>query len=262
MQQLEIGAKAVANGGELMENPDKNSMLYWYPMIRDLDIPQPKTAIYKIPKKELGRIMETNAENLDMKLIKKVAGRIGYPLFLRTDQASGKHSWDRTCYVPDSKSLKSHIFEVISFNYGADICGLPFKALIFRKYIQMDTLFTAFWGNMPVNPEVRFFINNGNIACYHWYWIEDAIKNPSRDDWKELIAKAKETVEIDKLKQEAQKVAGEFKEGYWSVDFCRSKDQKWYLIDMATGEDSWHDESCNKRPIITEKEMLLKRLGE
>jgi hypothetical protein len=148
----------------------EDSMLFWYPKIKILDIPQPKTEIYEIPKNILENLCEENMQNLDMNAVKEVANRIGYPLFLRTDLASGKFFWKRSCFVEKEEDLKQHIFEVISFNQCADICGLPFEALVFREYIPMKNLFTAFYGEMPVNPEIRFFVKDGEVKCWHWYW--------------------------------------------------------------------------------------------
>ena len=35
---------------------NKNSLCYWFPKIKDLDIPQPKTVIYKLPKQIYKRL--------------------------------------------------------------------------------------------------------------------------------------------------------------------------------------------------------------
>ena len=35
---------------------DKNSMFYWYPKIKDLEIPQPKTEMYKFSESEFKTI--------------------------------------------------------------------------------------------------------------------------------------------------------------------------------------------------------------
>jgi len=49
------------------------------------------------------------------------------------------------------------------------------------------------------------------------------------------------TDEIEILTGYAEMVARVL-DGYWSVDFAYGKNGKWYLIDMATGEHSWHPE--------------------
>lgn len=229
---------------------DENSMLIWYPKIKDLDIPQPKTEFY-IFDKDILRELYDEKFRLPMKEIKKVANKIGYPLFIRTDLSSAKHSWDRSCYVEKEEDLEKHIMEVIEFNLCADIMGLNFKALYFREFIPMDSKFTAFHGKMPVNPERRYFIKEGEIQCHHAYWIEDAIEKGTDKDklpknWRELAKEVNtETKEEIKLLSEyVNQISKLFPKGYWSIDFCKAKDGRWILIDMATGERSWHDENC------------------
>lgn len=234
---------------------DRNSMLIWYPVIRHLDIPQPKTEMYLIPVEVLDNMREENLSKLNMETVKTIARNIGYPLFLRTDQSSAKHSWKDTSFVESEKNLKDHIFEVVLFNLCADIMGLPFEALVFREYIPMDSKFTAFDGDMPVNPERRYFINNGKVLCHHNYWIEEAIersKEPSVKNWRELsqLMSIETDREVELLTKYSEMV-GEWMKGYWSIDFCRAKDGRWILIDMASGFDSWHPE-CDKKIKETE----------
>lgn len=222
-------------------------MLYWWPKIKNLPIPQPRTEIYIIPKDVLSKLKEENMENLDMEEVKEVARKIGYPLFLRTDMASGKHFWDRSCFVEKEEDLKSHIFEVICFNLCADVFGgLDFHALIFREYIPMDNLFTAFYGKMPVNPEIRFFIRDRETLCWHWYWCYDAIEEPSISNWKEVMDKTKKEMRLEEwdFLFKKTKMVAKVMEGYWSIDFCRGKNGVWYLIDLAEAEKSWHEEGC------------------
>ncbi len=49
--------------------------------------------------------------------------------------------------------------------------------------------------------------------------------------------------EIKELSKYALMVAEVFS-GYWSVDFAKGLNDKWYLIDMARGEDSFHWLEC------------------
>jgi hypothetical protein len=117
-----------------------------------------------------------------------------------------------------------------------------------RKYIPMQSSYKAFRG-MPVNPERRYFVQDGKVVCHHAYWIEDAItaygdtKLPK--NWKELSAAMnKETdCEIAQLTTYAEAVSAAV-EGHWSVDFCKGADGLWYLIDMAQAKSSWHPADC------------------
>ena len=224
---------------------DVNSMLLWHQKIKNLDIPQPKTEQYIFPEEDLKYLYEEKFK-FDMDTLKKIAKKIGYPLFVRTDLASGKHSWNRSCYVEREKDLERHIIEVIESNLLADLFGLKFKALFFREFIPMDSKFTAFWGEMPVNPERRYFIKDGKIQCHHHYWIEEAIRKPSIKDWKKVLKKINTETkkEIEFLSKYVMEICKIFPKGYHSVDFCKAKDGRWILIDMATGESSWHYDKC------------------
>jgi len=235
---------------------DKSSMLYWHPKIKDLRIPQPRTETVLLDGKEM---VDVNTEKIPQSVVekvRKVVEKFNLPVFIRADQASGKHFWKMSCYFDGSDELEKHIYEVVSANLCADIIGLPVCALFVREFIPMDTMFTAFYGDMPVNPEIRFFIENGKVLCWHWYWIEEAIRNPSIENWKETIKKRQDDLlyEVDALtKLSATEVAHIFRDdGFWSVDFCKAKDGRWILIDMAEGEKSWHPEDCkfNRTPKI------------
>jgi len=239
-----------------MEN--KSSMLYWYPKIKDLDIPQPKTIVLEFLGYTSGDWCGFVDDGFPKDMIAKIkvaCKEFGYPVFIRTDSASGKHDWKKSCFVESEDKLVGNLSRVVEFNLIASIMGLPMNAIIVREYVPMKNLFTAFYGEMPVNPEIRFFAKDGEILCKHWYWIEEAITNPSVKNWKEIMKKEKKSLEGRKdlfLFDKALRVASEFK-GCWSIDFCKSKDGIWYLIDMAVGNESWHPENCSNHKKIMEK---------
>ena len=232
----------------------KDSLLFWYPKIKDLPIPQPKTEIIMLTKNELKILYSESISKEIVDKVKSACNKMCYPCFLRTDLASAKHSWKHSCFIESSKDLPEHILNVVSFNLCAGAIGLDFKALVVREFIPMDTRFTAFHGDMPVNPERRYFIKDGKVLCHHSYWIEDAIdevaqiKPPSVSNWKEVLKEINTETkeEIALLTNYAEMVAKNF-EGYWSIDFCKAKDGRWILIDMATGEKSWHPECSFKQ---------------
>lgn len=231
------------------QDNEDNSLLYWFPKIQKLGIPYPKTVMQKITKNtwELAPFIDGDHTPLkdDLSGLHKAAREIGYPLFMRTDECSNKHDWAKTCYVHSDQYLENNIANLIEFSYIADMFGLPIRAFVFRKFIEMKTIFLAFDG-MPVNPEYRFFIKNGKVICHHWYWIKEAIrKGPNKvnllHNWEELLDQSRKDSEkyLPLLKDYAQRVADEF-DGFWSVDFCQGADNWWYLIDMAKGSVSYH----------------------
>jgi len=241
----------------MRERDPRSSMLYWHPKIGDLDIPQPATMIMNVghvSEKNWCDFIDGKGIPFDVEMLRRICLNMGYPVFVRTDQASGKHDWKNSCFIEKEAKLLGNLRNIIEFSFMADIVGLSIQALVVRKYIPMANLFTAFYGDMPVNPEIRCFVENGSVQCWHWYWVEEAIaesKPPSVKNWKKILDATQRTLKTTDLQQVlcfAEIVAKKFKnDGYWSVDFCKSQGGPWILIDMAEGARSWHLATCPKR---------------
>jgi len=270
---------------EKMKEPEKNSMLFWFPKVQDLDIPMPKTWIIEIDAEVFrecifneGDVSDDIWEKMMCQIgqVKKIAKEVGYPLFLRTDYASAKHGWEKTCYVQSEDQMFSHIRDVLEFNEMAGFVGLPYKAIVLREFIELDWKFKAFHGHMPVAKERRYFVDNrflldgDTVLCHHPYWPIDAIAQDMESalalakfieahdrsieqsklkkllpppNWKELLEQLNtETLEEAELLSSYARQVVERLEGYWSVDFAHAKDGRWLLIDCASGYDSWHPE--------------------
>lgn len=223
----------------------ESSLCVWYPKIKG-KISTPKTVIIPIKWPEILDILDGSPLDSDLIETLKAAGReIGYPLFLRSDQGSGKHEWVDTCYVPDEASLLSHVFHLIEWHECVGFLGLQFDALVLREFLTLESTFTAFAG-MPVAKERRFFAKDGKVLCWHCYWPEDAIVGRNLpEDWKVRLAtlNSSEPWEIALLSKMAE-LFGRANPGYWSVDFAKCEDGRWMLIDAARGEISWHPEDC------------------
>jgi hypothetical protein len=238
-----------------MRDDEHDSMCFWYPKIKNLDIPQPKTVIVNPEQMPYGYLEGKEFHDWLVKVKPELDKAIqevgGYPVFIRTDAASGKHDWKDTCYIPNESKLEGNIFHLIEWHACADILGLPWKALVVRQYIPMKNLFTAFHGDMPVNPEIRMFVRDGKAVCWHWYWIEDALYHTSIENWKEIMDNEKEKLKSSLIQESLRRYAeqvGQVLTGEWSVDFCLGADNKWWLIDIATFNDSWHPSDCPNCP--------------
>jgi hypothetical protein len=232
-----------------MNRTEENSLLYWYKHIKDLEIPQPKTEIVMLSRKDISNFFEFKMNKKLKKKIDKTIEKLGYPIFFRTDQSSYKHNWKEASFIETKKDIERCIYRTIEHNLCCGILGLPFKALVFREYIPLFSKFRAFRGDLPIAKERRYFIKNGEVQCHHPYWVMNSIINPNKEDWKEILSelnKEKEK-EINQLTKYALEVASILR-GYWSIDFAYSKEKKWYLIDMARGEDSFHKLDCQFCP--------------
>jgi hypothetical protein len=119
---------------------------------------------------------------------------------------------------------------------------LGYEAIIFRELLDLETGFTCFYGDFPVNKEVRCFIKDGKIIDLRHYWVKAAVRDgtPQDPQWLSKLEKLKTYTEEDikQIKFQLKEVCKVFDE-YWSVDFAKAKDGTWYLIDMARGEVSY-----------------------
>lgn len=235
---------------------DRNSMLYWWPKVKDNYVLKPETIIVETGYEPLIGMLEGSLlPQKTMEEIAAAAEQLGYPLFVRTDQSSGKHDWENSCFVRTPDRLMGNIRRVVEFNELADIMELHPEALVFRKYIPLQAAFKAFYGNMPVAEERRYFVRDGKAECHHPYWPEEAIEEWAKDhhhsvlpeNWRKLLAAQNTELnpEIGLLTSYAEQI-GRKVEGYWSVDFAKSREGSWYFIDMAEGDMSWHPE-CGRR---------------
>jgi hypothetical protein len=230
----------------------------WYPKIKDLGIPTPKTEIVEILDGYIKIYPENFKESIsqyESEIFKK-ADKIGYPLFLRNDQTACKHWWKETCYVEDKDKLLWHIARLTEETSLLGMFGLPWEALVFREFIPLESYFTSFFREFPVSKERRYFIKDGKFQCRHDYWFDDVIEREREKpvNWQELLARintySKEDIEL--LDDYAVRVA-QVMNGYWSVDFAKSEEGVWYLIDMALGKESFHYPDCS---------FLLSKQGE
>lgn len=231
------------------ETINRNSMLYWYPLIKDLPIPQPKTEIV-LRKNNWWKYLDgKNLPDKDFYKLKHAICKMGIPCFMRTDLTSGKHNYLDTCYIGSVADLDKNLFKLIEANALRD---LWFNAIIIREFIYLNYKFRAFDG-LPIASERRYFIKGGKVICHHPYWVEDAIrfyertKDQEKLTWqkwlKELNRESK--TEITILSGYAEKVASVL-EGAWSIDFAKDSEGKWWLIDCAEAASSWHPDCKNK----------------
>lgn len=223
-----------------MSEVNQNSLLYWLPKVEGLDIPTPKTCYIYFT---------------DINFFTKIRDfciMMGFPVFMKTDLAAAKHDWDKSCFVRNAEEIITHLDVLMDTDEIWEPLGATSKAIVIREFLELETSFTAFDGNMPINTERRYFIDQGKVLCHHPYWPEDAFnEHPSRmardTNWRAKLAvmNTESEQEIELLSEYARRV-GKVMPEYWSVDFAKARAGKWYLIDMALGKNSYHWPNCPK----------------
>ena len=234
-----------------IDYPD-NSLFYWYPLIKDLGIPMPKTVMVpmtgdeKEDRYQLFNGKEAPLLEKYMLRLQENAKSMELPLFLRSDETSNKHGWENTCFVSDIEQIPHHAYQIIEFTEMAGwLGGLDINGFVLREFLELDTRFTAFHGKMPVAKEFRFFVKDGKYQCYHPYWFPACMVKPSIEDWYDELLDMENIseAELEQLIRWTEKI-GNAVDGYWSVDFCQLLDKTWAMTDMAIGENSFHWVTC------------------
>ena len=196
--------------------------------------------------------MECNSSDYDIGPviddIAKACDKIGWPCFLRTDLGSAKHSGPSCYLLTDKETIKKKLFTLAEDQEMKFwMQGPPPAVFMVRQFLDLDYSFVAFDG-LPISREWRIFANPDGLICAHPYWPEHAIKGnfhgKTPKGWtKQLKGHHREPgcmPELISMAIRAAKVC----DGEWSVDFAMDKAGKWWLIDMAVKDDSWHWPGC------------------
>lgn len=252
-----------AQNASAAEREDRNCMTFWFPRIEAAGLPVPKTRLLTMPEAAQvdawtridnpREMPEPVAWNAFVEGAKHAADEIGFPLFLRSGHTSGKHEWDRTCNVRDRDKLGAHIFGII---YFSELCGM-FGELPWRTWALREMLPTKPVGrctgydNMPICREFRFFVEDGEVKCWHPYWPPVPLLDgrPEFTDWFRYADFADPGDDLPALKDIASR-AGAACGGAWSVDLLETE-RGWYLTDMAEARSSFHWEGC---PSVTARD--------
>lgn len=217
---------------------NENSALFWLDKVSNLEIPMPRTIFCA----------------KDVESAQTYAQSIGYPVFVRTDLCSGKHDWERSCFVKNAAAMATNLPIILQADVRWNMLGIYSEALMIREFLDLETSFTAFDGNMPINKERRYFIADGLVQCKHPYWPESAFnRHPARmahdPAWQEKLAVLNAPDPSEFVLQIYAEQVSKVLPGSWSVDFAKGKDGRWYLLDMALAYNSFHmAHSPNVRP--------------
>lgn len=238
---------------------EQNSMDYWWPRLQNVDVPVPYTKRVDAEPVtiEEGTIHEMTMKIPDTDELREAVLAVGGPdAFLRTDHASDKHGMASGSHVRylNETHLRRHAFSVAEHNETAGMMGIPYDSFYVREWLDLNASFTAFDG-LPIASELRYFIHDGEIHDYGFYWPHEAIRRPNDDDWEAKLTDLREHALTEAEggdnydgvpTQLTEMVAEEFNTGYWSVDFAETEHGEWYCIDMARGERSFHPDGCEK----------------
>jgi hypothetical protein len=112
------------------------------------------------------------------------------------------------------------------------------------------------YGGLPVVPQLRAFIGEGDVLCAHSYWPMQWVADGLSEEQKErLDARGMSDITLTlagsvaldafypamKLLREIAKAFAA--DGRWSVDLLETR-RGWVAVGMAPAYLSWHDADC------------------
>jgi hypothetical protein len=252
---------------------DPASMFYWWPKVKNLNILVPRTELFYTGPDFYWNALDEMVGNKDN--IKDMCDKLFHayrefvrdpisvkdrlPIFMRGDLTSGKHNWEKTCYVNtiDKQKFLTHVFNIVA-EHG--LIDEMLHGFAFRQFIQSKSSFVAFRGRLPIKKEYRAFYDgkSQSVSCIHQYWPEDAIERGTSSkelppNWRQLLKDLYMEDDLPALYEHLIETSMFIGEAIstkecpdWSLDFMWGING-WYFIDCAPANRSWHPEDCENQ---------------
>lgn len=237
--------------GKVELSKDKTCLSYWFPILEAAGLPVPRTILVEMPSeafRDVFRVFDgedmTEVSQPFFDDLRRATDAMGYPCFLRTGQTSAKHNWLSTCFLPDAKSLEQHVVNIIEFSECAALVGLACNVWAAREMLPTIPLGLApRYGDMPLCRELRFFVADGKVKCWHPYWPLKSLEQGRADV--SLYDALSSSSDYDSAFELAHRTAKAIA-GAWSVDVLETE-RGWYVTDLAEAEKSYHWEGCEQK---------------
>lgn len=238
----------------------KVSMEYWWPIIKGLEgVNTPGT--YLVPITPLDAWCIGGGDHpehyttacLNMQKILSIYLRSGQHYFLRGYFHSAKH--ERRVGAITSDTPFSVVMELIQQIFEACLIkDIPVAGLAIREFIKLESAFIAFNG-MKISKEIRAVVKEDKIRLLP-YWPENSIQFLSGieepPNWKLALKTLMHFPMDDKLEvvRQARILAEPLLKvhDFWTLDFAKGVDGKYYFIDAAVGETSWLGQEQDYEP--------------
>lgn len=187
-----------------------------------LDLLQEKTPkTIWITKEELGQtdiLDQTISRRLDVLLRERLAVFGSSPVIVKDYVKSEKHHWHDACFIPDASDHKKTLAVTTKFLQlrGAALEG----GLVFRQFINFQTLTTHSKSAMPLTKEFRLFVLDGKIIHWFNYWEEG--------DYQELQPPIEQFSELARRPQSR----------FFTMDMAQTVSGEWLVVELGDAQVS------------------------
>lgn len=237
---------------------DRISMLYWYPRIKELDVPLPETELFSIDGTEttfeiqeggldMDKLIET-MQNIPVEDIQELVESLPTEnAHIRSDwKASRLAGGEGRKITPEPKFIHEQVMHLID---SMAMTGFPSRSLVVREWIEVDELARSY--DAGICPEVRFIIDEGEVlGGFVDVYEDDFDRSFSPEEAEEILDELEQRLEnnYDQIESWAKAIAEELDDTGWSVDFIQDVDGNWHITDMALyglywseKKDKWHN---------------------
>jgi hypothetical protein len=161
--------------------------------------------------------IETNGQQINIEAIMQMLLPFsGKPLILRDFASAEKHYWSQACYIASSSDVSAVQSAIDSFLQLRE--GRISGGLMFREFIEFESIGEAPRGGMPLIKEYRLvFVNNQPIATIRYWDVPE--HNHDLPPLQTFVT-----------------LAHEVRSRFFTMDLARRPDGEWMIIDLGDGQ--------------------------
>ncbi|WP_135852400.1 hypothetical protein [Halorussus salinus] len=202
---------------------------YYWSRLRSLDVPVPETTFVSLESTEEGYRWDTD------EILAFMADRDRHRAFVRTQYKAATVRLREGSFVSrrDADAVDRTVASLLNQN---DEQGWPHgDSLVVREWLDLD--FCRFPSH-SCHPSVRFFVDDGGLLG----------GTPCRPDASEMVCAGRyeyvapilEGVSFETPRRYAERIAAEFSEATWGVDFVLDARGDWYCTEFNFNGVYWN----------------------
>ena len=213
--------------------------------IRLINEPQAYTHCHYLP--ESYSVIETytpksvwlrTSDNVQMDEIMALLAPFGSrPVVVKDFVKSQKHYWNEACFIP-SASNREAVQRVV--NRFLELQGTSLnEGLVFREFIEFETLTTHSKSGMPLSKEFRIFVLDGEPLFVVEYWEQGDYQQSSPP--------------VEKFSAVMRQVKSRF----YTMDVAKRKNGEWMIVELGDAQVAGLPDTTDTSKFYT---ALAKRL--